>query len=52
MMHSFDRMMALGVSILDSNALIVRLLPVASVPWRTRFGRLKRSDCRVREQWI
>ena len=51
-MHSFDRMMALGVSIAESNALMVRLLPVASVPWRTRFGRLKRSDCRVREQWI
>lgn len=46
-MHSFDRMMALGVSIAESNALMVRLLPVASVPWRTKFGMLKRSDCRL-----
>lgn len=51
-MHSFDRMMALGVWMSLRRALMVKLLPVASVPWSTRFGGLKRSDYGLRECWL
>lgn len=48
-MHSFDRMMALGWSIAWKSPLMVRLLPVASVPWRTRLGGLGKSDYQILE---
>lgn len=48
-MHSLDGTMALGWSMDRRRALMVRVLPVASVPWRTRLGGLGKPDYQVPE---